>query len=236
MSVSNIDPLMPPTEIHLIPTLTHGRMLVQQPRAARSRGLLVGFHGYMENAAIQMQRLEEIPRASQWTLAAVQGLHRFYRGRSQDVVASWMTREDRETAIADNLAYVAAALESVPHDDSLPIVYLGFSQGVAMAYRAAVRGPAASVIAICGNVPPELRTGPPAGLSRVLVARGERDDWYTQSKFDADVESLTATGVPVEPFVYDGGHEWTPAVFAAAGEFLDRVAGRIQDRAGLSPP
>ena len=64
-----------------------------------------------------MQRLDDIPDAAAWTLVSIQGLHRFYRGRSEEVVASWMTREDRDLAIADNRAYVAAALEGVPHDD-----------------------------------------------------------------------------------------------------------------------
>src|SRR6266545_2585549 len=127
-------------EVHSIPTLTHGRMLVRPARAAAARGLLVGFHGYMESAAIQLERLEGIPGASAWTLASIQGLHRFYRGRSEEVVASWMTREDRDLAIADNLAYVAAALDEVPRGRFTRIVYAGFSQGVAMAFRAGVLG------------------------------------------------------------------------------------------------
>src|SRR5437762_14191850 len=127
------------TEVHLVPTLTHGRVLVRAAAAAASRGLLVGFHGYMENAAIQMARMADIPGASMWTLVSIQGLHRFYRGRTNEVVASWMTREDRDAAIADNIAYVAAALDGVPHDASSRIMFMGFSQGAPMPLRAAVR-------------------------------------------------------------------------------------------------
>ena len=145
-------------DVHLIPTITHGRVLVNEPRAAARKGILVGFHGYMESARTQMERLEAIPGASAWTLVSIQGLHRFYRGRSDEVVASWMTREDRELAIADNVAYVAAALDQVPHDPSTRVVYTGFSQGVAMAFRAAILGAraAAAIVAIGGDVPPEL--------------------------------------------------------------------------------
>jgi predicted esterase len=210
------------TEIHLVPTLTHGRVLVRQARAAASRGLLVGFHGYMENAAIQMARLTEIPGASSWTLIAVQGLHRFYRGRSEDVVASWMTREDREAAIADNLAYVAAALDAAPHDAATPIVFVGFSQGVAMAFRAAVCGPARArgVIAVGGDVPPELLSDDACTFPPVLLARGERDEWYTPPKFDADVDALKARGADMAAVVYDGAHEWNAAVAALVGRYL----------------
>ena len=197
-------------------------MLVRPARAAAARGLLVGFHGYMENAAIQLERLEGIPGASAWTLVSVQALHRFYRGRSEEVVASWMTREDRDVAIPDNLAYVAAALDEVPRGPLTRIVYAGFSQGVAMAFRAGVLGRdrASGVMAIGGDVPPELLADRSLRFPPVFLARGERDEWLTQSKFDADVAALTARGTPARSLVYDGAHEWNAAVASAAGDFL----------------
>ena len=197
-------------------------MLVRPARAAAARGVLVGFHGYRENAAIQLERLEGIPGVSAWTLVSVQGLHRFYLGRTEEVVASWMTREDRDVAIADNLAYVATALDEVPRDDVTPIVYAGFSQGVAMAFRAAVLGRdrASALIAIGGDVPPELLDDRSLQFPSVFFARGERDEWLTQSRFDADVAALTARGAPPRSLVYDGAHEWNAAVATAAGEFL----------------
>jgi len=210
-------------QVHSVPTMSHGRVLVRYARAAAARGVLVGFHGYMENAANQMKRLEDIPGAAAWTLVAIQGLHRFYRGRTDEVVASWMTREDREDAIADNLAYVAAALDLAPHDRTSRIVYAGFSQGVPMAFRAAVsrRDGAAAVIAVGGDVPPELLSDPSTVFPPVLLLRGNRDvEWYTQAKFDADVAALTARGVKLETVVYDGAHEWNAAVAAAIAAFI----------------
>src|SRR5262249_2253174 len=78
-------------ELHSIAATTHGRVLVRPARGATSRGVLAGFHGYSETAAIQLARLEAIPGAAAWTLVSVQALHRFYRGRAQEVGASWMT-------------------------------------------------------------------------------------------------------------------------------------------------
>src|SRR4029078_8388739 len=118
-------------ERHLIPALTHGVTLVRPAHAAASRGVLVGFHGYMETAAIQLERLAAIPGSAAWTLVSIEGLHRFYRGRTEHVVASWMTREDRDVGIADNLAYVAAALEEVPHDQGARLGEAGCSQRAA---------------------------------------------------------------------------------------------------------
>jgi predicted esterase len=210
--------------VRLIATTTHGRILVREP-AARAAGLLLGFHGYQENAAIQMRRLASIPRADEWMLVSVQGLHRFYRGRTDDVIASWMTREDRDAMIEDNIAYVDAVVELVGGRSSCPIVCVGFSQGVATAFRAAVRGrtAAAGVIAVGGDVPPELLSDAHARFPRVLLVRGARDEWYSQPKLDADLGALVARGVAVQATIVEGAHEWNDAVADAAGRFMAAV-------------
>lgn len=210
---------------HLIPTLTHGVVLVRAARAAATRGLLIGFHGYAETAAMQMERLEGIPGSERWTAVSIEGLHRFYRGRSQDVVASWMTRADREIAIADNLAFIDAALDQVPHDAGTRIVYAGFSQGVAMAFRAAVlgRAPAAGIIAVGGDVPPELLRDHSVRFPSVFVARGARDEWLTEAQFDADCDALSRRATAVHTLAHDGAHEWNTEVATAAGAFLEAL-------------
>ena len=107
-----------------------------------------------------MTALQRIPNASEWLLVAVQALHPFYT-KNERIVASWMTRLDRELAIADNVRYVAAVVEAVRDElglETSPIVFAGFSQGVAMAYRAAAAIPAAGVIALAGDVPPTSRS------------------------------------------------------------------------------
>ncbi|MEO5897827.1 MAG: phospholipase, partial [Vicinamibacterales bacterium] len=121
----------------LVSTSTHGRVLMRP--AVSPTALLIGFHGYMENADIQMDRLAALEGSDAWTLVSVQALSRFYKGRSQEVVASWMTRQDREVTIEDNIAYVDRVVEQVATAGT-PVVFAGFSQGVAMAFRAAVRG------------------------------------------------------------------------------------------------
>jgi predicted esterase len=208
-----------------IATGIHGRVLVRD--AADPAAVVVGFHGYMENAAIDMERLEALRGAEAWTLISVQGLHRFYRGRSEEVVAGWMTRQDRDEMIADNIEYVDRAIDAAAPAD-VPLFTAGFSQGVAMAFRAGVRGRrrASGIVAVGGDVPPELRDDPTLDFPAVLVARGERDDWYTTSKLEADVRALRARGSHVEPFVYPAGHEWTPAVADAAAAFIQGILTR----------
>ncbi len=92
---------------------THGRYLIEPPATPGVAPLLVGFHGYAEGAEAQFDRLRAIPGADRWRIASIQGLNRFYQRRTNDVIAGWMTRQDRELAIADNLAYVAAVIGEI---------------------------------------------------------------------------------------------------------------------------
>ena len=206
-----------------IATTTHGRVLVRE--AANPAAVLVGFHGYMENAEIQMERLATLPGSERWTLISVQGLHRFYKGRSQDVIAGWMTRQDRDDMIADNIGYADRAME-VAAPPGVPLFTAGFSQGVAVAFRAGVRGrrPVRGIIAVGGDVPPELLADPSVQFPAVLLARGESDEWYTTEKLDADVAGLSARGTQPLVFLHPGGHDWTADVADTAGRFVRKLA------------
>ena len=214
--------------VETIEARTHGQYLVSPPLTPGPAPLLVGFHGYGEHAERHLQALCRLPEAAQWLLVSIDALHRFYDFKRDAVVGSWMTRQNRDSAIADNLAYVRSVVEVVMRDwpTTGVLVYAGFSQGVAMAYRAAVRGgyPCDGVIALAGDVPPELREDASIRWPRVLVARGHDDAWYTQAKMEADLIFLATADTSVESLVFAGGHEWTDEFGAAAGRFLAECA------------
>jgi predicted esterase len=211
--------------VRAIATTIHGRYLVDAPTGSAPAPLLVGFHGQAEDAEAQLARLNAIPGSGRWLRCSVQGLHRFYRGRDNRVVVSgWMTRQDRELAIADNRAYVAAVVSELKRDFAVrgAPVYAGFSQGVAMAYRAAADPThgCAGVMVVGADLPPELKDGGLAGLAPVLMGCGTRDDWYGPARMEQDVRVLREAGVNVTTCVFDGGHEWSEAFAHAAGRFL----------------
>ncbi len=214
-------------EAKQIATLVHGTYLVEAPETLDGGApLLVGFHGYGENAAIHLAELIRIPGASRFLCCSVQALHPFYN-KAGEVVASWMTRHDRERAIEDNLRYVAAVVARLrrEHPVGEHLVFAGFSQGSAMAYRAAAGSghPCRGVIVLGGDVPPELAARELVGFPPVLLGRGAREQWYDEAKMAHDVEVLRSKGVDVRPLVYPGGHEWTDEFRVAAGEFLAAV-------------
>jgi predicted esterase len=210
--------------LETIEARTHGRFLARPPRVRGPWPLLLGFHGYAETAGDHMDALRTIPGTEQWLLVSVQALHPFYT-RKDRVVASWMTRDDRELAIADNLDYVGRVLDRVraAHPVGHAVVFSGFSQGAAMAYRAAATHRADGVIILAGDVPPDVSDGRDAVLPPVLLGRGTRDEWYTEAKEAADRAALARIDARVEMCVFDGGHEWTDAFRDAAASFLRRV-------------
>ena len=131
--------------IQTIPTNTHGRYAIDQPAGDGPFPLLVGFHGYKENAELMLGALVNIRGDRPWLVVSVQALNRFYDRDHRAVIAGWMTSQDRELAIADNIAYAASVVAAVRRDQptTATLVFAGFSQGVAMAYRAAAfAGPA----------------------------------------------------------------------------------------------
>ena len=201
-----------------------GRYLVAPPASGGAAPLLVGFHGYAENAEAWLDQVARVPAAAAWLVVSVQALHRFYNTKTETTVGSWMTRLDRERLIADNVAYVSDVMDEVrrEHATTGEPVYAGFSQGVAMAYRAAAlagRG-CRAVVALGGDVPPELDGAALASCRRVLAGCGTRDTWYRPARLEADAARLRAAGVGVETVVFDGGHEWGAPFLEACDRWL----------------
>lgn len=211
---------------HVIQAVTHGRYLFR-PGSGTNAPLLVGFHGYAETAVVQMQRLQEIPGSDRWALCAIEGLHQFYRLRDDQVVSSWMTRLLRDQAIDDNIAYVDSIVSRLQRRPGVSntVVYTGFSQGVAMAYRAGLSGNSgAGIMALAGDVPPEVT--PPKGRKcpALLLGQCRDDEWYTSRKLEDDLGRLDQLGIHVETFRMDCGHEWTTAFSKRCAAFLDRFS------------
>ena len=210
---------------HFVRTEVQGRILVESAKGASEENTpyLIGFHGYAENAERHIACLQRIPLKGALR-CAVQALHPFYN-RSEEVVASWMTKQDREQAIRDNLRYIDAAIQHLfdAYGQSKRLFFLGFSQGAAMAYRAAAGSsfPSRAVVSIGGDLPPELASIPLEHLPPVLVCRGDSDPYYSEEQLRLDVERLRENGADADEFTYAGTHEWTEQLESGIGAFLE---------------
>jgi predicted esterase len=218
--------------IHVEATV-HGRILVRE--SAAPAGVIAILHGYAQSAEDALNDIEGTPGLERWTIVAIQALHPFYARGGRDaggdkVVAGWMTRQDRDLAVADNVAYVDRAIEAVnplkTQDPSLKTVFVGFSQGASMAYRAAMLGrhEPAGIVALAGDIPPEVRAAQRRMWPRVLIGVGDGELWYTAPKLESDVNFLMSAGTVAQVVRFAGKHEWTQEFRNALGSFLEMIA------------
>lgn len=212
--------------------VVHSRYWLQPASRLDARGqapLLVGCHGYAETARDQLAQLLAIPGSDAWHVVAIEAPHPFYRGRSSDVVRSWMTKEDREITIADNAAYVSSVIAAARRElpCAAPMVMVGFSQGAAMAWRAAMRGgwPCHGVIALGGDIPADALEPPPLAWPRILLGRGTEDPWYTADKLAQDRQALASRGAHAEVCEFAAAHEWHVDFHRACGALLEACLG-----------
>jgi predicted esterase len=198
-------------------------------------------HGYGQLAGPFLGRFEALPGAgSTRAVVAPEALSRFYvedrvgpHGRESRVGASWMTREDRASEIADYVAYLDAVAAEVggPGADAAGAggdlgggprrVVLGFSQGAETASRWAVLGSVrpAELILWGGGLAVDLEPGAIRDAlagTRIRLAVGDDDEWGRR-RVEESLARLDAAGVVAERIGYAGGHRVEAAVLRAWG-------------------
>jgi predicted esterase len=146
-------------------------------------------------------------------LVAPEALSRFYLKDGQGPIgASWMTREDRESEIADMLHYLDLLAEKLAEPRSMRrICALGFSQGAAATCRWAALGRTSlqRLVLWGGGVPPDLdlaAAGERLGRARVQLVRGDTDRLYDTELLARDVKRLAEHGIAHQVQRFAGDH------------------------------
>jgi len=119
--------------------------------AATASEIWIVLHGYGHLARYFLRKFEGLEEGR--LIVAPEGLSRFYLDDGHTRVgATWMTREDRELEIADQLTYLDQLTEHLRAGSraDIRLNVLGFSQGVATACRWAAIGRTASHAWCCG--------------------------------------------------------------------------------------
>jgi predicted esterase len=194
---------------------------------AAPRSIWFVLHGYGQLAGDFIRYFADL--AGEDTLiVAPEAMNRFYLvspdkapARDRPVGATWMTREDRESEIADYVEYLDALYEDVAADaktTGAQINVIGFSQGSATATRWVTHGKSAlsRLVLWGGLMPPEtdFSRGAAAfrGLSLTLVL-GSRDHYVSDEMLAAEQARLDTASVAYDVIRFDGGHVITRAVF-----------------------
>jgi len=199
------------TQLIHVPTTIKGKLLIRTPNVVSNNSCVLALHGYGESAAIMMQRLEPW-LDSGFSLACAQALHPIYLP-NQKVGHSWMTSDHREEAITQNLVYLENVIQQLKEEVSFSnLIVLGYSQGAQMAMRVTRWLSGDHLIAVCGELPPELREKPLYGNERqpisALLARGKKDIALTQMTMSENQSVLEKWGGSCAAFELPGAHRW----------------------------
>lgn len=215
-----------------VPAITPHEIVV--PRTARyftigpthgfPRELWIVCHGYGQLAGRFLRQFSSIDDGTR-LIVAPEGLSRFYldplparrNDPSPRIGASWMTREARDSEIADYATYLERLATELRHGlagAGPRIVVLGFSQGTATVSRWLATSDlrADHLVLWSGGIPPELDIAAWAsrlhGAAITLVA-GDDDAMVPPAAIAAEAERLSAAGVAFELVRHAGGHAVT---------------------------
>jgi predicted esterase len=225
----------PAISAHAIAVPRTARYFTLGPTHGFPRELWFVCHGYGQLAMRFLRQFAPLDDGTR-LIVAPEALSRFYldpipmrrHDPSPRVGASWMTREDRESEIADYVAYLERLATEIRHPlaGAAPrLVVLGFSQGTATVSRwlAASEMRVEQLVLWGGSIPPELDLAAWAarlhGASITLVA-GDQDEFATADAISAEAERLSAAGVAYTLLRFHGGH-------AVNEEALRELAGRF---------
>ncbi|PCJ64928.1 MAG: alpha/beta hydrolase [Bacteroidetes bacterium] len=182
-------------------------------RLGSGNKLLYVLHGYGQLAKFFIRQFKPA-ETMDYTIVAPEGLHRFYlEGTKGRVGASWMTKENREQDIQNYLSYLNAIhLQLSAEKDWDKIVVLGFSQGVATAFRwLAESDIKPSKFLICsGLVPPDVDLNIKKGIFdpiKMTYFSGVHDPYRTEASVKEFYDAVTSSKLDMELVNFEGVHE-----------------------------
>jgi predicted esterase len=177
-------------------------------------------HGYGQLASDFIREFETIAAPSR-VIVAPEALSRYYltseagfHSAESKVGATWMTREDRESEIADYVAYLDALYDEIfarANRGQASVTVLGFSQGGATANRWLTRGRARAdrLIMWGALLASDADLNQAAIFFRdvnLTIVYGRRDQFADDGMIARYEKLLGEKSVPFKIVTFDGGH------------------------------
>ena len=169
-------------------------------------------HGYGQAADYFLKNFKSLENEHS-LIVAPEGLHRFYWEKfSGRVVASWMTKEDREDDINDYVLYLDKVYEEVmqglPAD--VNITALGFSQGTSTVCRwiANRKSIFHNLILWAGSLPPDVDlSAAPFPQFKIQYVAGDMDVFMNEEQIIEVEQLLKSKNLDFELIRFSGKHE-----------------------------
>lgn len=160
-------------------------------------------------------------------IVAPEALSRFYSAQAplahftsaaDPVGASWMTRDDRDDEIVDQLCWLDQVLATYRARvaPGTPVTVLGFSQGAATAARwVDAGGVAPAHLILWGAIPPaSLSPDSAVWQTRCTIVVGSRDKFIPEAMLRDERARLDQSGVSYTFVSFVGGHRLDDATLA----------------------
>lgn len=183
------------------------------------RELWVIFHGYGQQAQYFLRKF--LPFAEKDRLfIAPEGTNQFYLQDFQGRIgANWMTRHERELAIANTHRFLEAVLDVHLERFAFQPEFhvLGFSQGAATATRWAGQWPhrLSSLTLWAGGFAEDLQLDlakKQFQQTHIRVVLGKEDTIISPESLLRQEALISQLGLPVQRLEFDGGHQLEPKV------------------------
>lgn len=180
-----------------------------EPSAAFTEVVFV-CHGYAQLASEFISEFDVIANAGRLVVAP-EGLHRFYhKGGAEKVVASWMTKEDREDDIRDYISWLdmVAADVLLQCRPDVKVTLLGFSQGAATATRWVTLGMTKidHLILWCGFFPPDIREDFSIAETQLTVVTASDDRFISKEEEQRQLTNIKARHATYKHVRFTGQH------------------------------
>jgi predicted esterase len=169
--------------------------------------ILIALHGYGQLGQFFFRKFSAIEKKI--GIVIPEGPHRFYlEGSSGRVGASWMTKEWRETDIAENTQYLLSLIKAIRKvNQNAPITLLGFSQGGATAARLYQTAPDlfTQLILWASVFPPDVEKQQFKMKNKLHFVLGTKDPYFSSENRATLLNEYQKLGFIIHEF--DGVHD-----------------------------
>ena len=179
---------------------------------SETKNVWIVFHGIGYLSRYFIRQFQPMNPVENYIIAP-QAPAKYYKDEEyKRIGASWLTKENRDVEIENNLKYLDAIMEKEAIPPTANLIFLGYSQGVSIAARwiASRKIVPAHFMIISGAFPKELTVSDFKFLenkTQITHIVGERDPYFEKKNVLLEKEWLQKVLPHIQFIVHPGGHE-----------------------------
>ncbi|MEN8798226.1 MAG: esterase [Flavobacteriaceae bacterium] len=183
-----------------------------------TQNIWIVFHGMGFLSRYFLKNFQGIPKNENFVIAPQAPSKYYLDDRFSRIGASWLTREQTEGEMLNNLSYLDAVFDHLSLPEDLNLIVLGFSQGVSIASRWVAKRKinCQKLVLYAGGLPEELRREDfdfLAGDTDILMVHGDHDPYLSPERLKREEEKLYRVFQhKARKMVFEGGHIISPAI------------------------